>query len=96
MTRTASGKALRSCCGPNKRETGLKQSLTEMSSVCGDSSCWRTGATLRRANVSQGHRNAVHGTSSSPSYHVVAPGPIEEVHANARRRLLIFEKATAL
>lgn len=44
----------------------------------------------------QEHRNAVHGTSSSPDTMLVAPGPIEEVHANARRRLLIFEKATAV
>ncbi len=75
------------------RETGLKQSFTPMSWVDGDSSCCSTGATLRRAKISPGSSSTgrrLMVASAAPVIMLVAPGPIDEVQANVRRRLLVL------
>ena len=92
-TRMASGSAVTICSGLWMRsqylETGLKQSLTETSWVCPDSSCCKTGATLRRAKMSPGSSRT--GTrlivaAAAPVTIFVAPGPIEVVQTRVRRR----------
>ena len=102
-TRIASIAPVMSCSGreirSQYRETGLKQSLTETSSVSARSSCWRTGATRRETKMSPGRRRT--GTrltvaTAAPVTMFVAPGPIELVQASARSRRLRFAYATAV
>ena len=76
-----------------KRQTGLKASLTEMSGVAGDSSCWRTGATWRVAKMSPGRRRTGTRLIVAPAAAVtmlVAPGPTDVVQARVARRFAIF------
>src|SRR5436305_663458 len=75
------------------RDTGFRQSLTPMSWVEGDSSCCSTGATLRRAKISPGKSSTGRRLSvanAAPLTILVAPGPIDDVLANVRRRLLVL------
>ena len=87
-TRIASSAALTSCSGrctrSKKRETGLKQSLTDSVASCGASSCWSTGWGARVANVSLGSSSTgsrLMVASAAPVTMFVAPGPTEVVHA---------------
>ena len=67
-----------------KRETGRKQSLTEMSGEAGDSSCCSTGAARRVAKMSPGSSSTGSRLMVAPAAAVimlVAPGPIEVVQA---------------
>ena len=95
--RIASGSAVTICSGrvmrSQYRETGLKQSFTDTSWLCADSSCCSTGAGRRPAKMSPGRSST--GTrlivaAAAPVIMFVAPGPIDEVHAKVRRRLCIF------
>ena len=77
----------------------MKQSLTEMSWVCSDSSCCSTGATLRRAKMSPGSSSTgmrLMVAMAAPVTMFVAPGPIEDVQAKVDRRFFILAKATAV
>jgi hypothetical protein len=81
------------------RDTGLKQSLTEISRVDGDSSCCRTGSGRRVAKMSPGSSSTGSRLIVAPAAPVsmlVAPGPIELVHANALSLLLALANAAAV
>ena len=85
---SCSGRLIRS----QKRETGLKASLTEMSRLRGSSSCWSTGSGNRVAKMSEGRIST--GTrsivaSAAPVIMLVDPGPMEAVHAKACKRFLV-------
>jgi hypothetical protein len=93
-TRIASSAALTICSGRSmrskKRDTGLKQSLTESVASCGASSCCRTGCGARVANVSPGSSRTgsrLTVASAAPVTMLVAPGPTDVVHAYAPSRL---------
>src|ERR1700720_4945005 len=80
------------------RETGLKQSFTEISCDEGDSSCCRTGATFRRAKMSPGSSKTGRRftvAAAAPVTMFVAPGPIEVVQASVRIRKLALANAAA-
>jgi len=71
------------------RDTGRKQSFTDTSWVDSDSSCWSTGATLRRAKTSPGSSSTgsrLIVAIAAPVTMLVAPGPMEEVQAIAPMR----------
>jgi hypothetical protein len=71
--------------------TGLKQSLTEKSWLCADSSCCSTGATLRRAKISPGKiktGSRLIVAVAAPVIMLVAPGPMEERQAKVCKRFL--------
>ena len=102
-TRIASGRAVTICSGrwmrSQYRETGRKQSLTETSWVWADSSCWSTGATLRRAKISPGRSSTgsrLIVAAAAPVTMLVAPGPIDVVHASVRNRFEVLAKAAAV
>ena len=102
-TRIASGSAANICSGRLIRsqylETGLKQSFTEMSWELADSSCCRTGATLRRAKISPGNKSTgsrLIVARAAPVTMFVAPGPMEVVHASVLKRLLVLANAAAV
>src|SRR5215468_6790125 len=81
------------------RDTGLKQSFTETSCEFGDSSCWSTGATFRRAKISPGKSKTGKRLTvaiAAPVTMLVAPGPIEVVQASVLSRKLAFENAAAV
>ena len=71
----------------------MKQSFTEMSWLCSDSSCWSTGATLRRAKMSPGISSTGSRFTVAPAAPVtmfVAPGPMEDTHAKVCMRFFVF------
>ena len=73
-----------------KRQTGRKQSLTLIVASCGASSCWSTGCGVRVANVSPGSSSTgsrLIVASAAPVTMFVAPGPTDDVQANAPSRL---------
>jgi hypothetical protein len=87
-TRIAASAEESSCSGrlmrSQKRETGLKQSLTETSSEAGSSSSCSTGLATRVAKMSPGSSRT--GTrlmvaSAAPVTMFVEPGPIDAVQA---------------
>ena len=81
------------------RDTGRKQSLTDTSCVCADSSCCNTGAGPRLAKTSPGNNNTGRRLIVAPAAPVimlVAPGPIDVVQASVRKRLVAFAKAAAV
>ena len=93
-TRIASSAAVTSCSGRSirskKRETGLKQSLTDSVASCGASSCCSTGCGARVAKVSLGSSSTgsrLMVASAAPVTMFVAPGPTDVVHAKAPSRL---------
>ena len=72
--------------------------MTEMSCDEGDSSCCKTGATLRVAKMSPGKSKTgmrLIVARAAPVSMLVAPGPMELVQTIVRRRKLAFAKATA-
>jgi hypothetical protein len=80
-------------------DTGRKQSLTVRLPSCGVSSCCKTGSGPREAKTSPG--NSSTGSRfmvdrAAPVIMLVAPGPIEEVHAKAERRFFILAKPAAV
>ena len=80
-------------------DTGLKQSFTDTSSDDDDSSCCSTGADRRVAKMSPGSSSTGTRLIVAPAAAVtmfVAPGPIDEVHANVCSRLCIFANAAAV
>src|SRR3954453_17318628 len=98
----ASGREVSSCSGrwmrSQKRETGLKQSFTEISGVRDDSNCCNTGATFRRAKVSPGSNNTGRRfmvAMAAPVIILVAPGPIELVQTRVLIRKLVLANAAA-
>ena len=102
-TRIASISAAGSCSGRLIRsqylETGLKQSFTDMSRECVDSSCWSTGSGSRVAKISPGSSNTGRRlivAAAAPVTMFVAPGPIELVQASVLNRLLAFANAAAV
>ena len=102
-TRIASGSAATICSGrlirSQYRDTGLKQSLTDVSWEPGDSSCCNTGAGRRVAKMSPGRRSTGSRLIVAPAAPVtmfVAPGPIDVVQANVRRRSCMRAKAAAV
>src|SRR3979411_2071143 len=97
-----SGKAVRICSGrwmrSQYRDTGLKQSFTEMSCDAEDSSCCNTGETFLLAKISPGNNSTGRWlmlASAAPVTMFVAPGPIEVVQAKERSRKLVLLKAAA-
>ena len=75
-----------------KRDTGLKQSLTETSSERGSSSCCSTGLAPRVAKMSPGSSSTGRRlivASAAPVTMLVAPGPIEDVQASVDSRFVI-------
>ncbi len=81
------------------RDTGRKQSFTDTSWVCGDSSCCRTGAGTRLAKTSPGRSSTGSRLIVAPAAPVtmlVAPGPIDVVHTSVRSRFDIFANAAAV
>src|SRR5260370_41890903 len=69
-----------------------------MSCEYSDSSCCKTGATLRRAKMSPGSRSTGRRlivAVAAPVTMLVAPGPIDEVQANVCRRVLGFVEPVA-
>jgi hypothetical protein len=102
-TRIASIKANGNCSGRLIRsqyfETGLKQSFTDTSRDEADSSCWSTGSGSRVAKISPGSSKTgsrLIVAAAAPVTMLVAPGPIELVHASVRSRLLTFANAAAV
>ncbi len=98
----AASSALASCSGrlmrSQKRETGLKQSLTETSYEVGSSSSWSTGLAARVAKMSPGSRSTgsrLTVASAAPVTMFVAPGPIDDVQASVDSRFFIRAYATA-
>ena len=89
-----SGRVIRS----HHRETGRKQSLTEMVGSPNASTCCSTGSGRRPAKTSPGNsrtgRRLAWATAAAVTM-FVAPGPIELVQAIMRRRPLALAKATA-
>ena len=92
-TRMACSKAVGSCSGRQIRskytETGRKQSFTETSADRGSSSSWSTGLAGRVAKTSPGSSSTgsrLTVARAAPVTMFVAPGPMEEVQANACRR----------
>src|SRR5687767_12741219 len=80
-------------------ETGLRQSFTEISCVCVDSSCCKTGSTLRVAKISPANKSTgirLMVAAAAPVIILVAPGPIEEVQTNVESRFFIFAYAAAV
>src|ERR671939_1852317 len=80
------------------RQTGRKQSFTERSPSCGASSCCRTGSGPREEKTSPGKSSTGRRfmvARAAPVIILVAPGPIEEVHAKVERRFLIFAEPAA-
>ena len=72
------------------RHTGRKQSLTEIVPSCGASSCCSTGCGPRFAKVSPGSSSTgrrLTVASAAPVTMFVAPGPTDDVQANAPSRL---------
>jgi hypothetical protein len=91
---SCSGRTIRS----KNRATGRKQSLTLTSAASGCSSCCSTGPWWRVAYVSPGKSstgNREIEASAAPVIMLVAPGPIEDVHASVARRRVAFAKPTA-
>ena len=77
---SCSGRLMRS----QKRETGLKQSLTETSSEVGSSSSCSTGLATRVAKMSPGSSSTgrrLMVASAAPVTMFVEPGPTDAVHA---------------
>ena len=77
----------------------MNASFTETSPRDGTSSCWRTGSGRRDANTSPGRRSTgsrLIVASAAPVTMFVAPGPIEDVHANVARRSRIRAYALAM
>ena len=77
---SCSGRLMRS----QKRETGLKQSLTETSSELGSSSSCSTGLATRVAKMSPGSSSTgsrLMVASAAPVTMLVEPGPTDAVHA---------------
>ena len=77
---SCSGRLMRS----QKRETGLKQSLTETSSEVGSSSSCSTGLATRVAKMSPGSSSTgrrLMVASAAPVTMFVEPGPTEAVQA---------------
>jgi hypothetical protein len=73
-----------------KRDTGRKQSLTETSSDRGSSSSCSNGLAARVAKMSPGSNRTGRRlivASAAPVTMLVAPGPIEDVHASVASRL---------
>ena len=72
-----------------KRDTGRKQSFTDIVASCGASSCWSTGWGARVAKVSPGSSSTgrrLTVASAAPVTMLVAPGPTELVQANVPSR----------
>src|SRR5688572_9557782 len=95
--RMAAGSAVIVCSGLFVRSqysaTGLKQSFTEISCDEVDSSCCNTGSTWRDTKISPGKSSTGSRFMVAPAAAVsmlVAPGPIEDVHANVDKRFFIF------
>jgi hypothetical protein len=95
-TRMAASSAAGSCSGrqirSKQRDTGRRQSLTETSRLRGSSSSCSTGLAGRVANTSPGSSSTgsrLTVASAAPVTMFVAPGPIEEVQANACSRSFI-------
>jgi hypothetical protein len=64
--------------------------LTDTVPSCGASTCWSTGWGARFANVSPGSSSTgsrLIVASAAPVTMFVAPGPTDDVHANAPSRL---------
>ena len=102
-TRIAESAAGTSCSGRWIRskylETGMNASLTLASPRDGVSSCCRTGSGLRDAKTSPGRsRTGTRFTvaAAAPVTMLVAPGPIDVVHASAARRLRILANPAAV
>jgi hypothetical protein len=77
----------------------LKQSFTDTSRDCGDSSCWSTGSGRRVAKISPGKSSTgsrLIVAAAAPVIMLVAPGPIDDVQASVRIRLLAFANAAAV
>src|SRR5690606_41496232 len=92
-TLMTSGRAVINCSGrlirSQYRETGLKQSLTEISWVASDSSCCKTGAGKRVAKISPGiNRTGIllMVAKAAPVTILVAPGPMDVVQTKASNR----------
>jgi hypothetical protein len=92
-TRIADSSAAGSCSGrltrSQYRDTGRKASLTETSMLVGSSSSCRTGFATRVAKTSPGSSSTgirLTVASAAPVTMLVAPGPIEVVHAYVCRR----------
>ncbi len=82
-----------------KRLTGRKASLTDASGAPGTSSCWSTGLTRREANTSPGRSSTGRRlivASAAPVTMFVAPGPIDDVHAQVWSRFRCRAWATAV
>src|SRR5207237_2980063 len=82
-----SGRVIRS----HQRETGRKQSLTEMVGSPNASICCKTGSGRRPAKTSPGNNNTgrrLAWATAAAVTMLVAPGPIEVVQAITRRRRL--------
>jgi hypothetical protein len=81
------------------RETGQKQSFTDTSWPWLDSSCCKTGAGARLAKMSPGNSSTgsrLMVAPAAPVIRLVAPGPIDVVHASVRKRFDIFANAAAV
>ena len=101
-TRVPSSSAPASCSGRFTRfqyfDTGRKESFTVVSPSQGSSSCWSTGWGARVANTSPGRSSTgsrLTVASAAPVTMLVAPGPIDVVHASVDRRLRIRAKPEA-
>src|SRR5687768_2565773 len=95
--RIALGKAAINCSGLLIRsqyfETGLKQSLTDISLLYGYSNCCNTGSTARLAKISPGNNNTgslLIVAVAAPVTILVAPGPIDVVQTNAPSLFFTF------
>ena len=74
------------------RDTGRRQSFTDTSRVRGSSSSCSSGLAALVANTSPGSNSTgIRFTvaSAAPVTMLVAPGPIDDVHANACSRSFI-------
>ena len=102
-TLITSGKAVINCSGllilSQYLETGLKQSLTDISWVRLDSNCCSTGATCLVANISPGIKRTgilLMVAAAAPVSILVAPGPIEDVQTKVCNLFFTLAKAAAV
>ncbi len=101
--RIASGADHSSCSGRSirsqYRDTGRRQSLTEIEADWGTSTCWSTGRGARDAAMSAGNSstgNLLMVAPAAPVTRLVAPGPIELAQANVPRRFSILANPAAM
>ena len=102
-TRMAPSRADGSCSGRQTRskntDTGRNASFTDTSRAAGCSSSCRTGVATLVANTSPGSSRTgsrLMVARAAPVTMFVAPGPTDEVHAQADSRLRIRANATAV